>query len=62
MVVAGPLYRNNLTRSVWAEVGATAMTGPFDPGVGEAEPLTRFSSANDPRAKTRLKPVSITKF
>ena len=37
MVVAGPLYRNDQTGSVWAEVGATAMTGPLDPGVGEAE-------------------------
>ena len=37
MVVAGPLYRNDTTGSVWAEVGATAMTGPLDPGVGEAE-------------------------
>ena len=37
MVVAGPLYRNDRTGSVWAEVGATAMTGSLDPGVGEGE-------------------------
>ena len=37
MVVAGPLYHNDKTGSVWAEVGATAMTGPLDPGVGEGE-------------------------
>jgi NAD(P)H dehydrogenase (quinone) len=37
MVVAGPLYRNDTTGSVWAEVGAAAMTGPLDPGIGEAE-------------------------
>jgi NAD(P)H dehydrogenase (quinone) len=37
MVVAGPLYRNEKTGSVWAEAGAAAMTGPLDPGVGEGE-------------------------
>lgn len=37
MVVAGPLYRNDKTGSVWAEAGASAMTGPLDPGVGPAE-------------------------
>jgi NAD(P)H dehydrogenase (quinone) len=37
MVVAGPLYRNEKTGSVWGEVGAAAMTGPLDPGVGEGE-------------------------
>jgi NAD(P)H dehydrogenase (quinone) len=37
MVVAGPLYRNDQTGSVWAEAGAAAMTGPLDPGVGESE-------------------------
>jgi NAD(P)H dehydrogenase (quinone) len=37
MVVAGPLYRNDKTGSVWGEVGAAAMTGPLDPGVSEAE-------------------------
>jgi NAD(P)H dehydrogenase (quinone) len=37
MVVAGPLYQNPTTGSVWGEVGAVAMTGPLDAGVGEGE-------------------------
>ncbi len=37
MVVAGPLYQNDRTGSVWAEVGAAAMTGPLDPGVSQGE-------------------------
>jgi NAD(P)H dehydrogenase (quinone) len=37
MVVAGPLYQNDKTGSVWAEVGAAAMTGPLDAGVSEGE-------------------------
>jgi NAD(P)H dehydrogenase (quinone) len=37
MVVAGPLYRNEATGSIWGEVGAAAMTGPLDTGVGEGE-------------------------
>lgn len=37
MVVAGPLYRNEKTGSIWAESGAAAVTGPLDPGVGEGE-------------------------
>jgi len=37
MIVAGPLYRNERTGSVWAEAGAAAITGPLDPGVGEGE-------------------------
>lgn len=37
MVVAGPLYQNEKTGSVWGEVGAAAMTGPLDSGVGEGE-------------------------
>lgn len=37
MVVAGPLYQNDKTGSGWAEVGAAAMTGPLDAGVGEGE-------------------------
>jgi multimeric flavodoxin WrbA len=37
MIVAGPLYRNEKTGSVWAESGASAITGPLDPGIGEGE-------------------------
>lgn len=37
MVVAGPLYRNEKTGSVWGESGAAAITGPLDWGVGENE-------------------------
>ena len=37
MVVAGPLYRNEKTGSIWAESGDAAITGPLDPGVGEGE-------------------------
>ncbi len=37
MIVAGPFYNNDKTGSVWGEVGAAAMTGPLDPGVGEGE-------------------------
>ena len=37
MVVAGPLYQNEKTGSVWGERGSSAMTGPLDPGVSEQE-------------------------
>ena len=37
MVVAGPLYRNEMSGSIWGESGAAAITGPLDPGVGEGE-------------------------
>jgi len=37
MVVAGPLFSDAEGDDKWAEVGAGAMTGPIDPGVGEAE-------------------------
>jgi len=37
MLVAGLLYRNDKTGSVWGEVGAAAMTRPLDPGVSEGE-------------------------
>jgi len=37
MVVAGPLYSDAEGEDKWAEVGAGAMTGPLDPGVGDAE-------------------------
>jgi NAD(P)H dehydrogenase (quinone) len=35
MIVAGPLYDNPKTGSVWGEPGSSAMTGPLDPGVSE---------------------------
>jgi multimeric flavodoxin WrbA len=37
MVVAGPLYRNEATGSIWGEAGAAAITGPLDPGVDDRE-------------------------
>ena len=37
MVVAGPLYRNETTGSVWGESGAVAITGPLDWGVSKKE-------------------------
>lgn len=37
MIVAGPLYRNERTGSIWGEPGASAITGPLDPGVGAGE-------------------------
>ena len=37
MVVAGPLYQNEKTGSIWAESGAVAITEPLDPGVDEGE-------------------------
>jgi NAD(P)H dehydrogenase (quinone) len=37
MVVAGPLYQNDKTGSLWGELGASAMTGPLDPGVSQGE-------------------------
>jgi NAD(P)H dehydrogenase (quinone) len=37
MVVAGPLYQNEKTGSVWGEPGSSAMTGPLDPGVSQQE-------------------------
>ncbi len=37
MVVAGPLYQDAEGDDKWGEIGATAMTGPLDPGVGEKE-------------------------
>ena len=37
MVVAGPLYQNEKTGSVWGEPGSSAMTGPLDLGVSEQE-------------------------
>ena len=37
MVVAGPLYQDAEGEDIWGEAGASAMTGPLDPGVSEME-------------------------
>jgi NAD(P)H dehydrogenase (quinone) len=37
MIVAGPLYQDAEGEDIWGEIGASAMTGPLDPGVGEGE-------------------------
>lgn len=37
MIVAGPLYEDDEGDDIWGEVGASAMTGPLDPGVGPHE-------------------------
>jgi multimeric flavodoxin WrbA len=37
MIVAGPLYQDEEGEDIWAEVGAGAMTGPIDPGLGPRE-------------------------
>ena len=37
MVVAGPLYQDAEGDDKWAEAGASAMTGPLDPGVSDKE-------------------------
>ncbi len=37
MVVAGPLYQDAEGDDIWGELGASAMTGPLDPGVGDGE-------------------------
>ncbi len=37
MIVAGPLYQNETTGSIWAESGAAAITGPIDSGISERE-------------------------
>jgi NAD(P)H dehydrogenase (quinone) len=37
MVVAGPLYQDAEGDDKWAEAGASAITGPLDPGVGPQE-------------------------
>lgn len=37
MVVAGPLYEDEEGDDKWAEIGASAVTGPLDPGVDDKE-------------------------
>ena len=57
MIVAGPLYENPTTGSVWAESGAAAITGPLDPGVGEGElDGARRLGERVARVATRMKP------
>ena len=40
MVVAGPLYEDEQGEDKWGEPGASASTGPLDPGLSEAELFT----------------------
>lgn len=40
MIVAGPLYEDEQGEDKWGEIGASAATGPLDPGLSEAELLT----------------------
>ena len=37
MVVSGPLYSDAEGDNIWVELGAGALTGPIDPGVGAVE-------------------------
>jgi len=37
MIVVGPLYEDEEGDDIWGELGASAMTGPLDPGVGAHE-------------------------
>lgn len=37
MVVAGPLYQDEEGDDIWGELGASAMTGPIDPGIDHRE-------------------------
>jgi len=37
MIVAGPLYEDEQGEDIWGELGASAMTGPIDPGVDRRE-------------------------
>lgn len=37
MIVVGPLYQDAEGEDIWGEPGASAMTGPLDPGIGAAE-------------------------
>ncbi len=40
MIVAGPLYEDEQGEDKWGELGASAATGPLDPGLSEAELFT----------------------
>jgi NAD(P)H dehydrogenase (quinone) len=62
MIVAGPLYRNDKTGSVWGEVGSAAMTGPLDPGVSQAElDSGRLLGERIARLAERLRPAHAPK-
>ncbi len=37
MIVVGPLYEDAEGEDIWGEPGSSAMTGPLDPGVSQAE-------------------------
>ena len=37
MVVAGPLYQDAEGDDKWAESGASAITGPLDPGISDED-------------------------
>ena len=47
MVVAGPLYSDAEGEDIWGEVGATAMTGPLDPGVSKRNSTPPCDLEND---------------
>lgn len=40
MLVAGPLYEDEEGEDKWGELGASAATGPLDPGLSESELFT----------------------
>jgi len=54
MIVAGPLYQDEEGQDIWAEVGAGAMTGPIDPGLGPKE-LDSASRLGERVARLALK-------
>jgi NAD(P)H dehydrogenase (quinone) len=57
MVVAGPLYQDAEGEDKWAELGAAAMTGPLDPGVGETElEAARLTGERVARLAAKMKP------
>jgi NAD(P)H dehydrogenase (quinone) len=57
MVVAGPLYQNPTTGSVWGEVGAAAMTGPLDTGAAQLEASVPSGTR---QTRTSLSPAPVT--
>jgi multimeric flavodoxin WrbA len=64
MIVAGPLFEDPTGRDRWGEIGATAITGPMDPGVSPAEldtarrlgqRLAQLATCRSPAASPGLK-------